>query len=312
MSMLASLVYGYTDIGWGEVYRSFTSFDGENNHLIVQTVRLPRSIIAAVVGSGLAIAGVLMQAITRNPLASPTILGINSGAGFFIVFAFSFLGINDVTSFMFISFLGAAIASIVVFVFSSIGREGVTPMKLTLAGAAIAALFSSLTQGLLVINEAALDQVLFWLAGSVQGRDLEQLYPVLPFMFLAIILSFHIANQLNLLSMGDEVAEGLGVKTIYTRLIAAIAVVLLAGGAVSVAGPIGFIGIIIPHVSRFIIGTDHRWLIPLSGLLGGILLVIADISARYVVSPEEAPVGVMTSLIGIPLFVYIARKGVGK
>jgi len=185
-------------------------------------------------------------------------------------------------------------------------------MKFTLAGAAIWALFSSFTQGVLVLNEKALDEVLFWLAGSIAGRRIEYLYSVLPYLIVAWVGSFLIARHINLLAMGDDVAKGLGQRTGIIKLLTGIIIILLAGSSVAVAGPVGFIGIVVPHIARFFVGIDHRWLIPYCALIGGILLNLADISARYVIMPQEVPVGVMTAMIGTPFFIYIARKGVTR
>ncbi len=307
-----SIVYGYTNTTWRMAIDSFLKFDGSNEHIIIQTVRMPRALIAAAVGASLAIAGTLMQALTKNPLASPGIFGINAGAGFFIVVSVSFFSISNLQAFTWIAFLGAAVAAFTVYFIGALGRNGLTPMKLTLAGAAMAALFSSFTQGLLVIDEMALDQVLFWLAGSVQGRKLELLTSVLPYLSIAWVISLLMAKKINLLTMGEDVAKGLGQRTGTVKLFAAIVIILLAGGSVAIAGPIGFIGIVVPHLARFLVGIDHRWVIPYSAILGGILLLLADIGARYIVMPEEVPVGVMTALIGTPFFIYIARKGFHK
>lgn len=307
--MWASIIYGYTKTSWQTAIDAFIHNDGSNEHIIIETVRLPRALIAAAVGASLAIAGVLMQTLTKNPLASPSIFGINAGAGFAVVAALTLFHVSNLQSFSGLAFLGAAVAAISVYVIGSVGREGLTPMKLTLAGAAMAAMFSSFTQGLLVINEAALEQVLFWLAGSVQGRKLETLLSVLPYLGLGWILALLIAGKMNILSMGEDVAKGLGLKTGLVKITIGVIVILLAGGSVAVAGPIGFIGIVIPHITRSIIGIDHRWVIPLAGFLGAILLLAADIGARYILMPSEVPVGVMTAIIGTPFFIYIARRG---
>ncbi|MDW4527931.1 iron ABC transporter permease [Rossellomorea marisflavi] len=305
-----SIVYGYTDTSWKAAFDTFMEPDGSTEHLVIQNIRLPRALIAAAVGASLAISGVLMQTLTKNPLASPGIFGINAGGGFMVVMAVTLFGVTSLQSFAWLSFLGAAIAAVGVFIIGGAsGSNGLTPMKLTLAGAAITAMFSSFTQGLLVLNEAALEQVLFWLAGSVQGRSLEILAGVFPYILAGWILSLMIAGKMNILAMGEDVAKGLGVKTNILKVISLVAVVLLAGGSVAVAGPIGFIGIVIPHIARKIIGVDHRWLIPYSGLLGAILLLAADIGARYIIMPQEVPVGVMTAVIGAPFFVYVARRG---
>lgn len=304
-----SIVYGYAETTWKMAIEAYTTFDGSNEHLIIQTVRMPRALIAGAVGASLGIAGALMQALTKNPLADPKIFGINAGASFFIVAAVSFFSITSLGAFIWIAFAGAAVAAVTVYFIGSLGREGLTPMKFTLAGAAIWALFSSLTQGMLVLNEKALEEVLFWLAGSVQGRKLEYLQSVLPYMTVAWIGSLLIARHINLLAMGEDVAKGVGQRTGMIKLMAALIIILLAGGSVAIAGPIGFVGIMVPHIVRFLVGIDHRWVIPYCAIVGGILLIVADISARYVIMPQEIPVGVMTAIIGTPFFIYIARKG---
>ena len=307
--MSFSIVYGYTDTTWKMAFDAFTQFDGTNEHIIIQSVRLPRALIAAAVGASLAIAGVLLQTLTKNPLAAPEIFGINAGAGFAVVITVTLFSISNLQVFTWVSFLGAAVSFIFVYIIGSIGREGLTPMKLTLAGAAMSAMFASMTQGFLVINETALEQVLFWLAGSVSGRKLETLAAVFPYLLAGWIFSLIIAGKLNVLSMGEDVAKGLGLKTGLLKLGAGIVIVLLSGGAVAVAGPIGFLGIVIPHLTRAIVGIDHRWVIPYAGLFGGMLLLVADIASRYIIMPQEVPVGVMTAVIGTPFFVYIARRG---
>ncbi len=307
--MCGSLIFGYADTNLKMVYDSFFNFNGSNEHIIVYEVRMPRALIGAVVGASLALAGAIMQALTKNPLASPSVFGINAGAGFFMVVAVSVFYVNSYQAFTWIAFAGAAFSAFLVYFVGSFGREGLTPMKLTLAGAAMAALFSSLTQGLLVVNESALDQVLFWLAGSIQGRKIESLYVVLPYIIPAVVICLLLSKKINVLTMGEDVAKGLGQRTGFVKLLGALLVIVLGGGAVAVAGPIAFIGIVIPHFSRFIVGNDYRWILPYCVVLGGSLLVFADILARYIVMPEEIPVGVMTAFIGTPFFIYIARRG---
>ncbi|MED1467277.1 iron ABC transporter permease [Bacillus salipaludis] len=307
--MCASVILGYTDTSWQTAIDALKNNNGSNEHLIIQTVRLPRALIAAAVGASLAIAGALMQTLTKNSLAEPGLFGINAGAGFAVVAAITLFSLNSMQGFSALAFLGATVAAIGVYAIGSFGREGLTPMKLTLAGAAMAAMFSSFTQGLLVLNEALLDQVLFWLAGSIQGRKLETLISVLPYIGVGLIGSFLIAGKLNVLAMGEDVAKGLGLNIGLIKIAIGILVILLAGGSVAVAGPIGFVGIVIPHITRSIIGIDHRWVIPFSGVFGAILLLIADITARYLLMPSEVPVGVMTAIIGTPFFIFIARRG---
>lgn len=305
---LGSIIFGYTNTSWKLALDAFFHFNGSNEHIIIQNVRLPRALIAASVGASLAISGCFMQTLTKNPLAAPDFIGLNSGAAFFIVVAIVIFSVTSLSAFTWIAFLGAALAAALVFASSSLGKEGTTPLKLTLAGVAISALFSSLTQGLLVLNEKALEEVLFWLAGSVQGRKLEVLQSVFPYLLFGWIASLMMAGKVNTLMMGEDVAKGLGQRTVMMKSFVMVIIVLLSGGAVAVAGPIGFVGIITPHFARALVGVDHRWRVPYSGLLGAILLLLADIAARYIIMPQEVPVGVMTAFIGAPFFIYIARK----
>ncbi|MCK1994432.1 iron ABC transporter permease [Peribacillus muralis] len=307
--MCSSIVYGYTNTTWQIAIDAFTHFDGSNEHIVIQSVRLPRALIASAIGASLAISGVLMQTLTKNPLASPDIFGVNAGAGLAVVTGITILGISNLQIFTWLSFIGAAIAATSIYMIGSMGRGGMTPMKLTLAGAAMSAMVASLTQGLLVSNEALLDQVLFWLAGSVSGRSLDNLIAVLPYLLAGWGLALIVSGKMNVLSMGEDVAKGLGLNVVFLKLVLGLAIILLAGGSVAVAGPIGFIGIVVPHLTRYIVGTDHRWLVPFSGLLGAVLLLAADIISRYILMPREVPVGVMTAIIGTPFFIYIARKG---
>jgi iron complex transport system permease protein len=305
-----SIIYGYTDTSWKIAIEAFMNNNGSNAHIIIETVRLPRALIAAAVGASLAMAGALMQALTKNPLASPGIFGINAGAGFFIVLFVTFFQVHSLQVFTWLAFSGAALAAAIVFIISAVGKDGATPLKLTLAGTAVAALFASLTQGMLAANEKALEEVLFWLAGSVAGRKLEMLTAVLPYFIVGWIGSLLLAQKVNILMMGDDVAKGLGQRTNAVKVGAALFVVLLAGSSVAVAGPIGFIGIIVPHIARALVGIDHRWVLPYCALIGAILLIAADIGARYILMPREVPVGIVTAFLGVPFFVYIARRGI--
>ncbi|QBP39916.1 FecCD family ABC transporter permease [Paenisporosarcina antarctica] len=309
--MSSSLVYGYTNTTWADAFLAFFHPTTSNEHIIIRDVRFPRAVIAAFVGACLGVSGAIMQSITRNPLSSPSILGVNAGASFFVVVGVVFLSVQSLQSYMWLSFAGATFAFSLVFILSSTGREGLTPLKLTLAGSAITALFASFTQGLLVLNETALDQVLFWLAGSVANRPLDLLVNALPYMVVALLLAFVRAKELNVLSIGDDVAVGLGQRTAWIKFFFGACAVVLAGSAVAVAGPIGFVGIIIPHLIRSLVGLDHRWILPYSAMGGAALLLLADIGGRYVLMPRELPVGVMTALIGVPFFIFVARRKLG-
>ncbi|WP_126427102.1 FecCD family ABC transporter permease [Brevibacillus marinus] len=309
ISFASSIVFGVTEIGLAEVVQSFVAYDvTSNEHVIIQTTRLPRALIATFVGANLAVAGALMQALTRNPLASPSVFGVNAGAVFFIVLALRFLPVDSLAVLVWIAFLGAAVAALTVYLLGSIGRDGLTPVKIVLAGAAISALFTSFTQGLLVLDETGLQDVLFWLAGSIAGRDAAVLYPVLPYMMVAAVTALLLSSHVNILSSGEDIAKGLGQKTAVVKLACAATIVVLAGSSVAVAGAIGFVGLVIPHVARFLVGADYRWVVPFSAVLGAILLLNADIAARFLIRPSELPIGVVTGLIGAPFFIYLARK----
>lgn len=308
----ASLIFGVIDTSWQTAIDAYTNFNGSNEHIVIKEVRVPRVLNALAVGFCLGLAGTLLQSLTRNPVADVELFGLNAGASLFVVFAVTFVGISSLTQFTWISFLGAAVAGIIVYLLGSFGRDGLSPVKLVLAGAAITALASSIRHGMMVLNEKATDEVLFWLAGSVGGRKLEYLATVFPYMIIAWIAAFVLARPIQTLLMGDDVAKGLGQRTIVVKFCVGIVIVLLSGCAVAVAGPIGFVGLVTPHLARFLVGIDTRWVLLYSGLLGSILLLLADIGARFIAMPAEVPIGVMTALIGIPFFIYVARKGLDK
>ncbi|MFD2370923.1 FecCD family ABC transporter permease [Brevibacillus sp. GCM10020057] len=308
----ASLVFGVIDTSWHTAIDAYTHFDGSNEHIAIKELRVPRVLNAITVGFCLGIAGTLLQSLTRNPVADVELFGLNAGASLFVVFAVTFVGINSLGEFTWISFLGAAVAGFIVYLLGSLGRDGLTPVKLVLAGAAITALASSIRHGMMVLNEKATDEILFWLSGSVGGRKLEYLSTVFPYMIVAWVAAFILARPIQTLLMGDDVAKGLGQRTLLVKIATGAVIVLLSGCSVAVAGPIGFVGLVTPHLARYLVGFDTRWILLYSGLLGAILLLIADIAARFVAMPAEVPIGVMTALIGIPFFIYVARKGLDK
>ncbi|MDW2797335.1 iron ABC transporter permease [Clostridium boliviensis] len=306
----ASVSLGTYSISLHEVVQAFIHFDpGLTEHILVIHTRLPRAVTAMLVGGSLGVSGAFTQALTRNPLASPSILGINSGAVFFAVLASSFAGSLPAQGVLWAAFVGAALSAVCVYVLGSVGRDGLTPVKIVLAGSAITALFSSFTQGILVLSESGIRNTLSWLAGGFAGRDMKQQMMVIPYMAAGMLLALLLSVPVNILSSGDEVAKGLGQRTVLVKIMMGVSIILLAGSSVAAAGSISFVGLVIPHLSRNLIGQDHRWIIPYSAVLGAALLLCADILARFIVMPSEAPVGVMTALIGAPFFIYIARKG---
>ncbi|MCC3374844.1 iron ABC transporter permease [Cohnella sp. REN36] len=309
VAIACSIAFGITNISFAEITRAFTRYDESQAHLIIRTARVPRALVAACVGASLAVAGAIMQVISRNPIASPSTLGINSGAAFFVVLGSGLLGFTGTRELTLVALVGAAISGAIVYFLGSMGRDGMTPVKITLAGATIAAFFFSLTQGYMLADGRMFDQVLIWMVGSVAGRDMNMLVAVLPYMAVGMAIALLLSRHLNVLEMGDDVARGLGQSTAKIKGFASLVVILLAGASVAVAGPIAFVGIIIPHLVRYFVGTDYRWLIPFSALFGAILLVAADLGSRYIAMPSEIPVGVATAILGVPFFVYIARKG---
>ena len=309
LTFVLSMALGQVQTTIRTVIEAFTNYNpASTEHIIITTTRISRSSIAMVIGASLAVAGALMQALTRNPLASPSIFGINSGALFFVVFATVFLSTNSLLQLMWIAFLGGTIATIMVFFLASLGKDSLSPIKIVLAGAAITAFFSSFTQGLLVIDQQGLEGVLFWLGGSVAGRNLEMLQTILPFIVGAGIVALFLGNSINIFTSGEDIAKGLGQRVLLVKILMSIVIILLAGSSVAVGGSIGFIGLIVPHLVRLLVGIDYRWIIPYCAVYGGILLLLSDVIARLVIIPEEMPIGVMTALIGVPFFISIARR----
>ena len=303
-----SVTLGSADVPLETVWRSLVAFDGSTEHLIIRTVRLPRSLLAIAVGSALAVAGALTQGLTRNPLAAPDLLGVEVGAALAMVLALYGGGTRSVG----FALAGAAIAAVTVYWLGSLGRSGLTPMKLIIAGAALSYLLGSLTTGVLLVSQQTLDEIRFWLAGSLAGADLAALKLVLPYWGVGVLLALLLGRSLTLLALGEDVAQGLGLPTAWIKAGAALAVVLLAGSAVAVAGPIAFVGLVVPHGVRFWVGVDYRWIVPYTLLAGGILLLVADIAARLLLQPQELPVGIMTALVGAPCFLYLARSHVKR
>jgi iron complex transport system permease protein len=310
--LVNSVSFGAADIPFNQILSSFTVFDGSREHLIIQTVRLPRSIIAMMVGAAMATAGAIMQGITRNPLADPGILGVNAGAAFAVVMGIFAFGTASPSVYVWYAFLGAGVTVISVYLLASLGRSGVTPLNLTIAGAATSSLLASLTTGVLIVSQRTLEEIRFWLAGSLAGIDESIIYQILPYICIGMVLAFGLSRQITVMSLGEDIAKGLGQQTLWIKILAAVSVLLLEGSAVSAAGAIGFIGLIVPHIVRFIVGVDYRWIMPYSALFGAILLLASDTLARLVLQPQEIPVGVMTALVGAPFFVYLARTKIKK
>ena len=306
---LLSLAVGSQQLPFGTVLQALVHPDPTlAEHLIVTEVRLPRTFIGLLAGAALGLAGAIIQAVTRNPLADPGILGVNAGAGLFVVLGISVFGVTSLTGYVWFGFAGAALAAVLVYVVGSLGRGGATPVKLALAGTALTAALLSFTTGVLVTDVQTYDQFRFWQVGSLAGRGSDIAWQGLPFLIAGVVVALASARSLNALALGDDVATSLGQNVAVARLIAAVAVVLLCGTATAMAGPLVFVGLIVPHVARIITGPDHRWLLPYSMLLAPVLLLLADVLGRVVARPGEVQVGIVTALIGAPFFVALARR----
>ena len=304
-----SIAVGSKSIPLGPVWEALRHYDPSiDDHVIIRSLRTPRTVLGIAVGAALGLAGAVMQGVTRNPLADPGILGVEAGASFAVVLAIWSLDVHTLGGYVWFAFLGAGLASVAVYTLGSLGRGGATPVKLALAGVALSSLLASLTAAVLLIDVDTFDEFRFWVVGSLSGRGSDIAAQVLPFLVVGAVLALGSARALNALALGDDTARSLGQRVQVARATSALAVVALCGGAVAAAGPIGFVGLTIPHVARAICGPDHRWLLPWSMVLAPILLLASDILGRIVVRPGEMQVGIITALVGAPFFILLVRR----
>ena len=303
-----SLYTGAADITAGNIRAALLNFDAlDNTHVIINEIRLPRALAAAITGAGFSVGGAVMQAMTRNPLAEPGLLGINAGALFFLTIAFSFFPHLSYPYLVLLSFAGALFSALIVFAAVFFSKSRMTPMKLILAGVAVTLFFSSLSAALQLYFDVGQD-IAFWSAGAIQNIDWQHLLIVTPWFIIGMIMVMALSSNLTAISFDEETAISLGVHMTRTRIIALIAVVILAGLAVSVAGAVAFVGLITPHITRKIAGSDYKMILPLSGVLGGVLVVYSDLAARSLFAPVEIPVAALIALIGVPFFLYLAGR----
>lgn len=306
LAFLTSVSVGAAGIGLLEVWRSVFAPDNSVNSLIVQTLRLPRALVGALVGAGLGVSAAMLQSVTRNPLASPGILGVNAGAALGILIGAVFLPNLPGALLVLLAFAGGVAAALLTY--SVTAAVGITPLRLALAGVAVAALLSAVGSGIQILYEERARGALFSLAGSLAGRTWQHVELAAPWIVGCLLLALVSSQLVNLVALGDDVARGLGVNVNLARLWLAGIAVLLASAATSVAGPIGFLGLMSPHLARGLIGTDNRLVLPLSALIGSSILLLADVGARVVDAPLETPVGILITAIGAPFFVYLARR----
>ncbi|MFI2113984.1 FecCD family ABC transporter permease [Streptomyces rubiginosohelvolus] len=311
---LLSLGLGALSIPPGDVIKALTGQPtGPRIEDVIWSVRIPRTALGLAAGAALGLSGCVMQALTRNPLADPGILGVSAGAAFAIVIAAGVAGIGSLFGYIWFAFAGAMAASVVVYLLGRMGRSGSTPVKLALAGVAVTAVLSSLTSAVVLTDPAALDRFRFWSAGSLADQEASTVLRILPFLGLGALLALASAPALNSLALGDDVAASLGRRLGLVRLQGVVAVTLLTGAAVAVIGPVVFIGLVVPHVARVLaqyagLGPDHRWLLPLSAALAAGLLLGADILGRVIARPVEVQAGIIVAFIGGPFFIALVRR----
>ncbi|MDR6551813.1 iron ABC transporter permease [Paenibacillus qinlingensis] len=306
--MAFSVTQGAKNIPLSTFWEVIFNLDRNNmSHIVIMDLRLSRVLASALVGSAFAASGAVMQGITRNPMADSGLLGLNAGAGLALAVCFAFFPQIGYSNIIVFSFIGATIAYLMVNGIAMFRRSTATPMRIVLAGAAVGALFIALSQGIALYNKVA-QNIMFWMAGGVAGVTWEQIILMSPWICIALISAIVLARYITILNMGEDVAKGLGLNTKLINLLCSLTVLVLAGASVSAVGAVGFVGLVVPHVTRFLVGVDYRSIIPVSAILGAILMVSADLGARMLNPPFETPVGVLTALVGIPFFLYLSRR----
>ncbi|MCW3471719.1 iron ABC transporter permease [Rhodococcus pyridinivorans] len=305
--VIASITIGSRNVDWADIVAALGgATDNIGQGAIAK--RIPRTVLAMLVGAALGLAGAVMQGVTRNPLADPGILGVNMGASLAVVIGMAWFGLWTQTSMIWVAIIGAAAAAVFVYTIGSLGRGGATPLKLALAGAATSAALASFVTAVILPRGDIAGSVRSWQIGGVGGANFDAISQALPFFVLGFAICLLSARSLNSLALGDDMAAGLGERVALARGIASLGAVLLCGAATAIAGPIAFVGLVVPHLCRLLIGIDNRWLLPFSALVGAGLLTAADVVGRIVARPAEIDVGIITALIGAPFFVYIVRR----
>jgi iron complex transport system permease protein len=303
---VASIAVGAKSIPLSDVWHGLFHNAGAGNDVIVHDVRVPRTLLGLIVGAALGLAGAVMQALTRNPLAEPGLLGVNAGASAAVVSAISFLGVTSLTGYVWFAFLGAAAVSVLVYVLG--GSRGATPVRLALAGTAATAALYGYINAVQLLDAAALERLRFWTVGSLASADMATIGKVAPFIGIGVVLALLLARPLNAMEMGDDTARALGAHLGRTRALAMAAATLLCGAATAACGPIVFVGLMVPHVVRSFTGPDMRWILPYATVLSPVLLLGADVIGRMVARPAELQVGIVTAILGGPVFIFLVRR----
>lgn len=304
---LLSVAIGTRDVAWADIVSALNG-QVENIGQAAVAVRIPRTLLALIAGAALALSGAIMQGVTRNPLADPGILGVNMGASLAVVIGVAWFNMASSNAFIWTAIAGAGAAAIFVYTIGSLGRGGATPLKLALAGAATSVAFSSLVIAVVLPRNDIAGGVRSWQIGGVGGATFDRISHILPFLAVGFLISLLSARKLNSLALGDELAAGLGERVAVARAVSALGAIMLCGATTAVCGPIGFLGLVVPHLCRLLVGVDHRWLLPFSALGGAFLLLTADIVGRIVARPGELDVGIVTALIGAPFFIWVVRR----
>ncbi|WP_406865273.1 FecCD family ABC transporter permease [Streptomyces solicamelliae] len=301
-----SIMVGAKPVPLGDVWHGLFQNAGVGNDVIVHDVRVPRTLLGLLVGVALGLSGAVMQGLTRNPLAEPGLLGVNAGAAAAVVTAIAFLGVSDVSDFVWFAFVGAAVVSVLVYVLG--GSRSSTPVRLALAGTAATAALYGYVNAVQLLNSAALDQLRFWTVGSLASADMATVRRVAPFILVGVVLALLIARPLNAMELGDDTARALGANLNRTRVLAMLAVTLMCGAATAACGPIVFLGLMVPYMVRAITGPDMRWILPYAAVLAPVLLLGSDVLGRVVARPSELQVGIVTALVGGPVFIHLVRR----
>ncbi|WP_233509735.1 FecCD family ABC transporter permease [Actinomadura craniellae] len=309
---LLSIAFGANPLSLPTVWGALWERDGSEASNIVWTVRLPRTLLGVLVGAAFGVAGALIQALTRNPLADPGILGVNDGARFAVTVGVGFFGLTSINGYIWFAFLGAAAATVLVFLIGSAGRGSVSPETLVLAGVALGAVLSGLSRFLTLINEETFRAMNLWGLGSIAGTGPDEILAVLPFILLGLLIAILLAGSLNSIALGDDLAASLGTKVGRTRVLGVVAVTLLAGGATALTGGIAFVGLMVPHVARWFTGPDQRWIILYSALAAPALVLGADVVGRVIARPGEIEVGIVTAVIGAPVLIALVRRRIAS
>ncbi|PSL39141.1 iron complex transport system permease protein [Labedella gwakjiensis] len=308
LAVLLSLAVGANPLPPGLVVDTLSGGGTDEARYVLNDLRIPRTIAGVVAGVALGVAGALIQAFTRNPLADPGILGVNAGAAFAVAIGVAVLGLRDVSSFVWLAFLGALVVTVGVYVIGSAGRGVADPIRLTLAGVAVGAVLSGVTTGMTLSNPDAFDAMRSWNAGSLLGRGIDVLLPVLPFVAIGLLVAALVAPGLNAVALGEDVARAQGANIAAIRVGVIVAVTLLAGSATAVAGPISFVGLMVPHVVRWVFGVDQRVILATSVVVAPVIILLSDVLGRVVIAPAEVPVGIVTAVIGAPVLIVLARR----